>query len=99
MKVTATQVLIASDGERRGRICRRSDGRYQFVTERLTRPTEEVLPHWLNEYAPSGIYDTEEDAAAALHTHLGQSSRAEKVRPVEFDLEVGPYPPVTCSPE
>jgi hypothetical protein len=94
MKVTVASALIADGGERRGRICLRSDGRYQFVTERLTQATDDVLPYWLNEYPPSGIYDRQEDAAAALQATLGQASPIEDVEPVEFNLEIGPYPPL-----
>jgi hypothetical protein len=94
MKVRTAEALVTQCGERRGRVCIRSDGRYQFVTERLAQTTDDVLPYWVNEYPPSGIYKQQEDAVAALRVNLGPARRIETFELSEFDLEVGPYPPL-----
>lgn len=39
MQVTAEETFISPSGQRRARLCRRDDGRFQVVTERLCEPT------------------------------------------------------------
>jgi len=91
MLVTAVHVLIDASGTRRGRLCQRSDGRWQFVTERLVE-TGEFSPHWINDGFPSGLFENANDAAAALGADLGDAVLLESVEPCTFDIRVGPYP-------
>jgi hypothetical protein len=92
MRVTATDAFLDREGRRRGRLCRRPDGLWMFVTEYLTDETEECWPYWINDYPPSGLYRTRDDAAAALRAALGDMISIENVRPVVLDTVIGPYP-------
>ena len=94
MLVTAVHVLIDASGRRRGRLCQRGDGRWQFVTERLVE-TSELSPHWTNDQRPSGLFENAIDAAAALRADLGGAVLLESVEPCIFDIRVGPYPEPT----
>lgn len=95
MNVTAVEVFAEGGRMRRGRICRRDDGRYQYVTETLTDGTEDCLPYWRNDYPPSGIFERQDEAAEALAAELCAPIRLEGANPVRFDLSVGPYPEPT----
>ena len=97
MKVIAVEVFGNGSGTRRGRVCQRRDGRFQFVTEMLTAATDELLPYWLNEHPPSGVYERQEDATEALLAALGSAESIGRAEPFEFDINVGPYPEPTLS--
>ena len=92
MFVTAIETFLARSGERRGRVCYRADGLWAFVTEYLTEETEEFLPYWNNDYPPSGLYQTRDDAVTALQTVLGEMKAIGATRSIEFNTDVGPYP-------
>ena len=92
MFVTAIETFLARSGKSRGRVCSRADGLWVFVTEYLTEATEEFLPYWINDYPPSGIYQTRDDATAALRIVLGEMETIEGARSVEINTDVGPYP-------
>ena len=92
MNVTAVEAFIDISGTRRGRVCQRPDGKFQFVTEALTGEPEECLPYWRNEHPPSGIYERQVDAASALVATLQSAVRLGNIAATEFDLTVGPYP-------
>lgn len=92
MRVTATDAFLDREGSRRGRLCRRPDGLWMFVTEYLTDETEEFLPYWINNYPPSGLYLSRDDAAVALLAVLGDMIAIKGARPVAFDTDHGPYP-------
>lgn len=92
MFVTAIETFLARSGKSRGRVCYRADGLWVFVTEYLTEETEEFLPYWINDYPPSGLYQTRDDPAAALRTVLGEMESIDGARPVEINTDVGPYP-------
>lgn len=92
MFVIAIETFLARSGNSRGRVCRRADGLWVFVTEYLTEETEEFLPYWVNDYPPSGIYQTRDDATIALRTVLGEMGAIEGARSVEINTDVGPYP-------
>jgi hypothetical protein len=97
MEVTAINVFISATEDRRGRICRRPDGRFQFVTEQLIPEDDECLAYWRNDHPPSGIFETRDAAIAALHREIASLVPWENVRPVTFDLRVGPYPEPSAS--
>ena len=92
MFVTAIETFLARSGKGRGRVCHRADGLWVFVTEHLTAENEEFLPYWINDYPPSGLYQTRDDAAMALRTVLGEMKSIEGARWVEINTDVGPYP-------
>ena len=92
MMVTSAHVLIDASGKRRGRLCQRKDGRWQFVTERLAEETGEILAYWVNDYPPSGIFENANEAAVALRSHLGEPVLLERIEPCTFDTDVGPFP-------
>jgi hypothetical protein len=92
MFVTAIETFLARSGKRRGRVRYRADDLRVFVTEDLTEETEEFLPYWNNDYPPSGLYQTRDDAAAALRAVLGEMDAIEGARAVDFNTDVGPYP-------
>ena len=91
MLVTAIETFLAQSGKGRGRVCYRADGLWVFVTEYLTEETEEFLPYWINDYPPSGLYQTRDDATTALRTVLGEMESIEGARRVEINTGVGPY--------
>jgi hypothetical protein len=97
MNVTAVDVIADGSGMRRGRICRRDDGRYQYVTETLTDGAGTCLPYWTNDHPPSGIFDRRDEATEALAAELLAATRLEGADPVSFDLSIGPYPEPTFS--
>jgi hypothetical protein len=97
MEVTAITVFISAAGDRRGRICRRPDGRFQFVTERLVPEDDECLAYWSNDHPPSGIFYMRDAAIAALHREIASLVPCEDVQPITFDLRVGPYPEPSVS--
>jgi hypothetical protein len=89
------EVFVDAPGQRRGRVCRRHDGRFQFVTESLTAATDECLAYWTNDYPPSGIFDSQDDAVAGLLDVLPGANRQPDIENVELDLSVGPFPEPT----
>ena len=95
MNVTAVEVMADGSGTRRGRICRRDDGRFQYVTETLTDATGDSLPCWTNDHPPSGIFERQDEAAEALAAEFSAAIRLEGADPVSFDASVGPYPEPT----
>ncbi len=95
MNVTAIEVFSDGSGRRRGRICRRDDGRYQYVTETLTDETGDRSSYWTNDYPPSGIFERQDEAAEALAGELSAAIQLEGADRVSFDLNVGPYPEPT----
>ena len=96
MQVTADQTFVSASGDRRGRICRRGDGLFQVVTERLIASTEESGPYWINDFPASGILATRADAERQLRHLLPDAVEHTQYEPCTFHLEVGPYPdPVT----
>lgn len=92
MNVVSLDVQLSLDGGHRGRVCRRPDGYFQFVTERLKPPTEELPAYWINDHPPSGLYDQREDALLALKQVLPTSVALADTRAVTFNIDVGPYP-------
>ena len=92
MDVVALDVLVSLDGNRRGRVCRRADGMFQFVTERLRALDDELESYWLNDYPPSGIYDRRDAALSALKRALPTSAVLTNAMPTTFNINVGPYP-------
>ena len=95
MDVTAIAVFLAPSRERRGRICQRPDGRFQFVTETLQPESAEAFAYWTNDWPPSGIYSEKEGALSALESALPSMKIVEGVKPVGFDIRIGPYPEPT----
>jgi hypothetical protein len=96
MEVTAEQTFVSALGTRRGRICRRSDGLFQVVTETLRPDTHEELAHWWNDHPPSGLFERQKDAERYLQSLLPDCREVHGLKPTTFNLEVGPYPePVT----
>ena len=91
MDVTAIAVFLSPSGERRGRICERPDGRFQFVTETLVPESVEAWEHWTND-SPSGIFEGKHDAITALNVVIPAMRPVADVQPVTFDIRVGPYP-------
>ena len=92
MQVKAINVFLNPSKQRRGWVCRRTDGLFQYATEKLIEETDECLEYWQNEYPPSGIFDSEDDAMDSLVTAFGRLERLEGVGSIEFDMSVGPYP-------
>jgi len=90
--VTAIETFLAQSGKSRGRVCYRADGLWAFVTEYLTEESAECLPYWINDYPPSGLYQSRGEAAAALRIVLGEMEPIEGARSVEINTDVGPYP-------
>ena len=89
MKVVATHLLRARN--RRGRLCVRPDGMFQFATESYNETDEMLDGYWMNEYPPSGLYQTREEAVAALRNALASDSRLLQTEQLEIELEVGPW--------
>lgn len=92
MNVTAIQVLRPSSGKRRGWICRRSDGKFQFVTEALQPETDGAPPRWTSDSPPSEIFDRQEEALEALTTRIPGLALLQDIEPQDFDISAGPYP-------
>lgn len=92
MQVTAEETYIAPSGDRRGRICRRQDGRFQVVTERLREADDEYEACWINDYPPSGLFANRDDARSHLMGLLPAATELHDLEPSTFDLDVGPYP-------
>lgn len=92
MDVTAIAVFVSASGDRRGRICWRPDGRFHVVTETLQPETGDELPWWKNDWPPSGIFDHQDAALSALSLEIRAMTPMENVRPVTFDMRIGPYP-------
>jgi hypothetical protein len=92
MQVTAEDTVVSPSGQRRGRVCRREDGRFQVVTERLCDVAEAYRACWLNDYPPSGLFACRDDARAHLMALLPDATELHDVEPCTFQLEVGPYP-------
>jgi len=92
MLVTATEVFRHQSGKIRGRVCRRPDDLWVFVIERFIEQVDELLPYWINDYRPSGLFRSREEATASLQAALGDVVPIEDVLPVTFNTDVGPYP-------
>lgn len=67
--------------QRRGRICRREDGLFQFTLERLTEETEEFEAYW-SPVSVSGIYGTADEALAGLRKKMPKAEVLEGAKPV-----------------
>lgn len=91
MIVTAIDVLLSTSGDRRGRICRRPDNRFQFVTETRRSEDAELFAHWVNDHPPSGLFDSREAALEALQ-HQIPSFRPVTCPAHDIEIGVGPYP-------
>lgn len=92
MDVTAIDVFLSASADRRARICRRSDGRFQYVTERLEPQTDEFMGYWINDYPPSGVFQTQDDARSALIALMPSLHHVPGTKSVTFNINVGPYP-------
>ena len=92
MTVSAISVFLTASGKRRGRICLRVDGLFQYGTERWQEEIGDSPGYWLNDYPPSGLFCSQEEAVAALSDEIGPMTELENSRPAELDLSVGPYP-------
>ena len=92
MQVTAEQTFVSASGQRRGRVCSRSDGLFQVVTEALTPATDECDPYWTNDYPPSGLLANRADAEKYLRRLVPDAKELEGLEPCTFELDVGPYP-------
>lgn len=90
MRVIATHLMIASG--KRGRLCVRPDGLWQFATETFIEPNDEYDGYWRNEHPPSGIFSSLEEAVAALRLKLSGETSFSPTEPQEISLSVGPWP-------
>jgi hypothetical protein len=91
MRVTAEETFLSPSGQQRARLCRREDGLFQVVTERLCQPTDEN-EIWTNDYPESGLFALREDARLHLTAILPGAAELHDIAPCTFRLEVGPYP-------
>ena len=91
MTVTAFSVFLAISGKRRGRICLRNDGLFQYVTEVL-RTEDDGSQWWINEYPPSGLFDNAEAAVSELSSTIGPMRKLYRARTTQFEPTAGPYP-------
>jgi hypothetical protein len=92
VQVTADETYIAPSGDQRARICRREDGLFQIVTERLCAASHESSAYWLNDYPPSGLFADRDDARLHLMSLVPAATELHDIEPSTFQLEVGPYP-------
>lgn len=95
MRVTAVETFVSPTGQRRARICRREDGRFQFVTETFRQAADECEGYWMNDYPPSGLFDCRDDARAELRLMVPRASELHDLEQCTFELDVGPYPEPT----
>jgi hypothetical protein len=94
MEFTAIALFLSPSGERRGRVCERPDGRFQYVVETLVPESVEAWEHWIN-HSPSGIFEDKNDAITALEAVLPAMRLVANTQPVTFDIRIGPYPEPT----
>ncbi len=94
MKVRAVAAYTDGEGTRRFRICVRPDGFFQIATEEWCSRNEDGQQYsfWRNLYPPSGIYQSVEEAKAAIDVMPEALVAMAPNSDVEFDLSCGPYP-------
>ncbi|MEM6476939.1 MAG: hypothetical protein AAF687_12300 [Pseudomonadota bacterium] len=85
MKVINLEVILKE--KRRGRLCVRPDGLYQFVTEILRNGDL----YWMNEYPASGLYGSPDEARQALREKMDTGAAFKRVEPMAIELDVGPW--------
>jgi hypothetical protein len=92
MRVTAVETFLSPSGQRRARICRRDDGRFQIVTETFRQATDDCESHWMNDHPPSGLFASRADARAELRLIVPGASELHDPEPCTFEIDIGPYP-------
>jgi len=92
MLVHSIAVYLSKSGDRRGRICQRSDGLFQYAFEHMIRETDEYDGYWCPIGETSGLYGNQEAAIAALLVKLPGAEEIEGTQQVSMDLNFGYWP-------
>ncbi len=90
MKVRMVAAYANEEGNRRFRICVRPDGLFQVATEQFISDEYDSFAYWLNEYPPSGIYRSVDEAKDAIPDRPLNEMAVTDFG--EFDPARGPYP-------
>jgi len=91
-KVRDLKLFIGNSGTKRARLCQRFDGHFCVLIENLEEGYEGLLPHWMNEYPPSGLFANTGDAEHWLNAVLDKPIDVQMLSPQDFESSVGPFP-------